>query len=116
MVHIKSESNFIDDNVKIQIELPAVPRVGETLYLDECSKGLLEALATYTCKIAKHYFPKWFYGNSYGCKKLKRNNLDDLSFDDAVNVVSVTYKENSDIIHIELDDCINQAIKHNIKK
>lgn len=103
MVHIKNENNYIDDNVCVQIELPAVPRTGEFLYLQNDLKQVLEDKVKSNLEVAREYAPKWFYGNSYNCKELKQENLTDLSFDDAINVDSVAFNANSEIIHIELD-------------
>ena len=103
MIHIKNESTYIDVNVCVQIELPAVPRKGDTLYLDNDLKQVLEDKAKSNLEVARGYAPKWFYGHSYDCKEPKQENLQDLSFHDATNVDSVAFNGNSEIIHIELD-------------
>ena len=103
MVHIKNENTYIDDNVCVQIELPAVPRKGEILYLQNDLKQVLEDKVKSNLEVAREYAPKWFYGHSYNCEEPKQVNLTDLSFDDAINVDSVAFNANSEIIHIELD-------------
>ena len=103
MVHIKNENTYIDDNVCVQIALPAVPRKGEILYLQNDLKQVLEDKVKSNLEVAREYAPKWFYGHSYNCKKPNQENLIDLSFDDAINVDSVAFNANSEIIHIELD-------------
>lgn len=103
MVHIKNENTYIDDNVYVQIELPAVPRKGEILYLDNDLKQVLEDKAKSNLEVAIKYAPEWFYGHSHNCEELKQENLTDLSFDDAIYVDSVAFHANSEIIHIELN-------------
>ena len=103
MVHIKNGYTYIDNNVCVQIELPAVPRKGEFLYLQNDLKQVLEDKVRSDLEIARVYAPKWFYGHSYDCEEPKQENLEDISFDDAIIVDSVAFIANSEIIHIELD-------------
>lgn len=103
MIHIKNENIYMDDNVCVQIELPAVPRRGEILYLNDDLKQVLEDKAKSNLAVAREYAPKWFYGHSYNCEEPKQENLIDISFDDAIHVDSVAFNANSEIIHVELD-------------
>ena len=101
-VHINNENEYIDNRVFVDIELPAVPRKGEFLYLgDNLSK--LEEKAKEDLTIAKDYSPKWFYGASSACQEPKQENLKDLSFADAIQVSSVAYISGEDIVHVEID-------------
>lgn len=93
----------MDDNVCVQIELPAVPRIGEIVYLDNDLMQVLEDKAKSNLAVAREYAPKWFYGHSSGCEEPKQENLIDISFGDAVRVDSVSFDANSEIIHVELD-------------
>jgi hypothetical protein len=103
MVHIKNENTFIDDNVSVQIELPAVPRNGEFLYLDNDSIQILEDKAKSDLKIARNYAPKWFYRGSVKVEEVEQDDLINLSFHDAIQIDSVAFKANSDIIYVELE-------------
>jgi len=103
MVHIRNENTYIDDNVCVQIELPAVPRKEDVLYLDHDLRRILEDKARSSLDVARRYAPKWFYGHSSNCKEPKEENLIDLMFDAAMYIDNVSFIANSDIIHIELD-------------
>lgn len=103
MVYIKNDNEFIDSEVFVEIELPAVPRKGEILYLNEEQYEILENKAKSNLKIAKNYAPEWFYYGSSECQNLKKKNLKDLNFGDAIYVDSVVFTGNSEIIKIELD-------------
>lgn len=103
MVHIKNDNEFIDSEVFVEIELPAVPRKGEILYLNEEQYEILENKAKSNLKIARNYASEWFYYGSSECQNLKKKNLKDLNFGDAIYVDSVVFTGNSEIIKIELD-------------
>lgn len=93
----------MDDDVCVQIELPAVPRIGETLYLNNDLKQVLVDKVKSNLAVAREYAPKWFYGHSYDCEEPKQEDLINISFDDAIRVDSVSFNANSEIIHVELD-------------
>ena len=103
MIYIANDNNFLDSDVCVEIQLPAVPRKGDILYLTDEQMEVLENKAKSDLKIAKYYAPKWFYGDSCSCKEPKQENLQDLSFEDAMYVRDVVYYGNSEI-KIELDD------------
>ncbi len=111
-VHIENENTFMDENVFVDITLPAVPRKGDTLYLTEEAQTELENKAKSNLKIAVSYAPLWFYGHSrkhlseikeWDNDTLKPEHLKDLSFDDANCVSAVAFDANSDIVHVELN-------------
>ena len=106
-VYINNYNQFIDSDVFVEIELPAVPRKGENLYLTEEQQEILKNKVKSDLKIAINYAPKWFYGASSGCENPKKNNLKDLDFGDAIFVDSVVFTGGSEFIQIELDDSIN---------
>lgn len=101
-VHIRNKAVLIDEAVFIDIELPSIPRKGEIVFLDEKLIEELENKAKSSLINSKSYAPKWFYGTSYDCNDPKKENLIDLSFIDAKFVDSVSYRANSDIVHVEL--------------
>jgi hypothetical protein len=103
MVHISADNDFNDDRVCVQLELPAVPRKGEILCLGNDIVKILEDKAKADLETAQSYAPKWFYGRSYECSCPKNENLEDLSFSDAMYITSVLFHANSDIIHVEID-------------
>lgn len=100
-VHVSNENDYLDN--KVDIQLPAVPRKGEYLHLPEELRQELEKQACKDLWVAANYAPKWFYAKSYGCTKPGAENLEDLSFSNAVYVSSVAYFANSELIHIEID-------------
>jgi hypothetical protein len=102
-VHIKNDNDFLDSNVFVEIELPAVPRKGEILYLNEEQQEILKNKAKLNLEIAQNYAPKWFYGASSGCENPKEKNLKDLGFGDAIFVDSVVFSGDSEFIQIELE-------------
>jgi hypothetical protein len=106
-VHIKNDNDFLDSNVFVEIQLPAVPRKGEILYLNEEQQEILKKKVKSDLKIAVNYAPKWFYGASSGCENPKEKNLKDLDFGDAIFVNDVVFSGDSEFIQIELDDSIN---------
>jgi hypothetical protein len=110
MILIKNDYDFLVSDVGVEIQLPAVPRKGEILYLTDEQIEVLENKAKSDLKIAKYYAPKWFYGDSRFCKEPKQENLQDLSFSDAMYVKEVVYYGNSEIIKIELDDDFDDDI------
>jgi hypothetical protein len=107
MVHIKNDNEFIDSEVFVEIELPAVPRKGEILHLTKEQHEILENKAKSNLKIARNYAPEWFYYGSSGCQNPKKKNLKDLTFLDAIYVDSVVFTGNSEIIKIELNNNYN---------
>lgn len=106
-VHIKNDNDFLDSDVFVKIELPAVPRKGEILYLNKIQQEILKKKVKSDLKIAQNYAPKWFYGGSCGCENPKQKNLKDLNFGDAIFVDGVVFTGYSEFIQIELDDTIN---------
>jgi len=103
-VHIKSDNDFLDERVSVVINLPVVPRAGETLYLTEELRLELETKARMDLRLAAKYAPKWFYGASSQCREPKPENLKDLSFEDALFVSSVAYFADREIVQLEIDD------------
>jgi hypothetical protein len=101
-VHIHSEESFMDEKVFLDIELPFVPQKGDTLFLTEGQKRDLKIKAISNLIIAKRYSPKWFYGGSFHCINPTEENLEDLSFDDALTVHRVCYYANEDLVHLEI--------------
>lgn len=102
-VHIKNENNYNDEDVFVDIKLPGIPRKKDLLYLTKEQMTILENKVKKSLTIAQCYAPKWFYGRSHECTVPQEKNLDDFSFEDAINVDSIAFYGDSDIIHIELD-------------
>lgn len=102
-VHIKSENTYLDKNVFVDITLPAIPRVGEYLHLREFMQ-VLEDLAKKDLITAGNYYPKWFYFMDNYIDPLKKKDIHNLSFADAIRVDSVAYYPNDELVYIELDD------------
>lgn len=102
-VHVANECSFMDSRVFIDIQLPATPRKDEILYLKAEQFIELKRQACQNLNIAKDYSPKWLYGHSCNCDDPKESNLKDLGFEDAINISSVAYDADEDIIHVEID-------------
>ncbi len=54
-VYIEDENSieFLDDNVSVSFKLPAIPRVGERIFLFDDLKSELEKKETFSLKIAE---------------------------------------------------------------
>lgn len=106
-VYIENEVDFLCDDVSVSIQLPAVPRVGERIFLTHELKKRLEDMAKSSLDIANNYALEWFYGKSGSDPRVKimeaqEEHLKDLSFGDASVVTHVVYNPNSEIVDIEL--------------
>ena len=101
-VHVQNEFVAMDNHVWVDITLPVPPRTGETLFLDGKLRKELESKATSSLYIAGFYAPMWFYRKSYDCKNPKEENLEDLSFEDALDIVRIVYNSNDEVIYIEI--------------
>ena len=111
MINVKvyiedQDGEFLDDNVSVSFKLPAIPRVGERIFLSDELQLQLEKMATSSLEIAENY-RNWFYGGSNNVRKgddIKENNLKDLSFGNASLVSHVVFRPNDDTVYIELGD------------
>lgn len=115
MVHIQNDCEYMDEKVCLEIRLPSIPRIGETLYLGRKLLDVLQNMAKLDLDIASAYLPQWFhwfpwpddrgpkiiYSELEG-EDLKPENLRDLDFYGANHVHTIMYDANSDIVHIEL--------------
>ena len=103
-IHVYTTSNtFFDENVFVDVNLPGIPRKGDYINIGYELLCELESKATSDINIAKEYY-EWFYGKSYGIKKddIKKENLDDLSFSDAILVQNVLWIPSSNIVQVEI--------------
>jgi hypothetical protein len=105
-VYIEDENNaeFLDDDVCISFQLPAIPRVGERIFLTQELQSQLENMARSSIDKAENY-RSWFYGFSSYIQRgadIKEKNLKDLQFNDASYVSHVVYYPNDDTVYIEL--------------
>ncbi|WP_321514943.1 hypothetical protein [Marinifilum fragile] len=103
-IFVKNENVYKDDNVFIDVQLPSVPRKGETIFLSEESYAELESKAKGNLEIAKRYAPKWFYGESFSVETPTEKDLDNLSFGDMMYVCDVFYIANNEIVNVIMDD------------
>jgi hypothetical protein len=108
-VHIDGENDFtdnvfMDERVYKEITLPSVPCVGSFLMLD---KNMLHDKVKSSLDIAENYLG-WFYGRTYS--KIEKNlnykltieDLENLSFDDAIVVKKVCYCEGENYVSVEI--------------
>lgn len=105
-VYIRDEVEFLDDDVSVSFKLPAIPRVGERIFLSEELQSQLENMARSSLDKASNY-RNWFYGHSHYVRfghDIKENNLKDLSFGDASYVTHVVFRPDDDTVYIELSD------------
>lgn len=102
-VHIETEDLYMDDRVYKEIILPSVPRVGDWVSIN---KDVLHEMACSSLDIAKDY-REWMYGKSsdrvmdYNYR-ITKEDLENLSFDDAGPVKSVCFREGNDYVDIEI--------------
>lgn len=103
-IHVHTTSStFFDENVFVDVNLPGIPRKGDYINIGYELLCELESKATSDISIAKDYH-EWFYGKSYGINKadIKEEDLDDLSFSDAILVQSVQWNPSSNIVNVEI--------------
>jgi hypothetical protein len=101
-VHIFNGLEFMDENVFIDIILPAVPRRKDTLYLTEEQMNELEEKAKANIKKIWIY-TDYFYGDCcISMDRIKEEDLKHFTFCDANSVKYVLFKANSDIVQIEI--------------
>lgn len=105
-VHVQNESVFMDDAVHAEIKLPSIPRKGDYIQLSDDTIDFLRDRAVSSLDTAKNYFPRWFYGKYRDNDTVTKENLKDLSFEDAMLVVEVQFNEGEDFIDIEIDEDI----------
>lgn len=91
-VHIYNEGTYIDENIYVDIMLPAVPCVGGCLYLSDEHYEVLRDKAKIASKDDENY-PEWYD---------KRFN--DYSFDCAIIVKTVHFNADSEIVHLEINE------------
>lgn len=105
-VYIEEEVDFLDDDVSVLFKLPAIPRVGERIFLSNELQSQLENMARSSLDKASHY-RNWFYGRSHNVRKgddIQESNLKDLSFGDASYVKQVVFVPDDETVYIELGD------------
>lgn len=105
-VYIENQTVHFDENVFVDIQLPSVPKVGETLCLYD-SMDILEQKAKSSLEIISNYAPDWFNGNSGKYQReneweVKEEHIKDFSFGDAIRVRYVEYRANDPFVYIEL--------------
>lgn len=102
-IHISGEKSM-DDKLFVIVNLPAVPRKGEWLRLTNDVLLELENKAKSDLVIAQDYM-KYFYSKSFHKDwfEVKKEHLQDLSFEEAINVAWIEYTANSEYVDIELD-------------
>jgi hypothetical protein len=101
-IHIENDCTFMDNQVFTDIAIATAPRVGEYVQLSDDQFIELSDKASVSIDVAKSYAPRWFQGKSYDCTEPKHENLDDINFEDASEVMRVMYKPADEIIYIEL--------------
>jgi len=107
-VHIDNDSDFMDENVYIDITLPDTPKVNDYLRLTFKQIEELEKKVKANFNIGRSYIPYWLHG---AVKKASRTGgiykeecINDIFFNDAQYVKNVMFNADSNIIHIELGD------------
>lgn len=104
-IYIENDVDFMCDDVCVEIKLPAVPRVGERIFLTHELQEELENMARTSLDTASNYAPRWFYGGFYEElkeKDVEERHLEHLSFGDASYVTHVVYNANEGTVQIEL--------------
>ena len=115
MVHIANDNQYMDEDVSVEIKLPGIPRIGETVFLDRKHLDVLENKAKSSLDIGGEYFPQWFSHipfpdkpesmfsyNDLDYEDLKPENLRDISFSGARLVHNIYFEADSNETHIEL--------------
>ena len=100
-VHITNPIEYIDKDVFVEIMLPTLPRRGDTLYINRDS---LEKQAKKSIEIAWRYFSMWWPGSIKESEPrvITEDEREQLSFEDAILVQAVSFREGADYVDIEL--------------
>jgi hypothetical protein len=98
---VMTDNEVIDISSTI-INIVAVPRKGDFLWLSAQTKEHLRELATKDLETARQFAPTWFYGKSHGVTQgaVKQKDVDNLTFDDLNYVDEVMYHEDLDYVTI----------------
>lgn len=98
-----TESLEYHPGVFLQIHLPAIPRIGETVLISEETIDEFQDWIKKDTKLLKEYFPKWFHNfrkHETFCDEL----IEEFSLHEAMVVVDVFYSEKRKEVSIVLDD------------
>ena len=106
-LHIFNDYEFCHEAVCAEIEIEAVPRIGETFWMDAETQGELEdaAIAFYNTSPARKKLAP--YGKTYLYTLESREPEECVDFDDFNYVHGILWKADADGIyrpHIELSD------------
>ena len=94
-VHYPCFECYMDAEISHVIRMPFVPRVGDDIFIDAEEYEQLERMIEQNERLSKKY-RRWVFGG------------DRCSFDDAMTVIEVSYRNSSKEIHIELGESINE--------
>ena len=102
-LHIFNPATAMDEDVYAECLLPAIPEIGSSIHMSNECEVQLELMARESVDVAEKYYPEWFYQIDK-TKDLKPEDLENLSFGDAIYVIAVTYTTNNEWVDIELHD------------
>ena len=98
---VLTEDEVINE-VSTTINIVAVPRKGDFLWLSHKTKEHLRELSTKDLETARRFAPTWFYGKSHGVTQeaVSHKDIDNLTFDDLNYVAEVMYHEDLEYVTI----------------
>jgi hypothetical protein len=99
-IHITNHTEFMDEKVRVEIKLPALPIQGSHITLSEKTLLILEEKARVSDS-CYNYHPEWFRGETdEDFEELE--NYDCLTFIDAQLIDEVLMYEDDEHVYIEL--------------
>lgn len=103
-IHIRCGGDYMDKDVFVEIKLPCLPHIGDTIFLGEKLINKLEKMATKNVKVASKYTPDWFYRDSLNIVYPSKKDLKNLSFSDANTIKDILFRSDSEFVDIEIGE------------
>lgn len=98
-IHYPCHESYMDPDICHTIKIPFVPRLGDDINIDNGVYKHLEKKVENDEALRRKY-KRWIYGGGQ------------CSFDDAMTVIEVLYRNSTGEIHIELGESINEKNSH----
>ena len=94
-IHYPCHESYMDAEICHTIKMPYVPRIGDDISIGHENYSHLERKIEGN-EYLKEKYKRWIYGGGR------------CSFDDAMTVIELVYRESSEEIHVELGEDINE--------
>ena len=105
-IYVENECDYLPEEVYIDIFLPCLPHINDTISIGENLLEELQNKAKSKLEIGRRY-SRWLFGKSRNINNSNNitiDNLKDLSFGDAQFVTSINFVANESYVQIEIND------------